>query len=201
MYKYSDNQIMLPHEFFLPFGGKLNPENRWCKLAALIPWSNVEEKYAKSFKNIKVGQVACSVRIALGSLIIQNQKTLSDRETVQEITENVYLQYFIGLCGFVDKAPFDPSLMVHFRKRLGPDIINQINEWIANPTKEFGAENSDDDDKNDGSSSGSGDTHPKEQAETEEPGNQGKLILDATCVPAVSVKYSVSRYHKPGMLY
>jgi len=184
MYKYSDNQIMLPHEFFLPFGGKLNPENRWCKLAALIPWSKIEEKYARNFKNIKVGQVACSVRTALGSMIIQNQKTLSDRETVQEIAENVYLQYFIGLPGFVSKAPFDPSLMVHFRKRLGPDIINQINEWIANPAKEFGVEDSDDDDSNLGGSSGNGDTNVQEQAETEESENQGKLILDATCVPA-----------------
>ena len=55
MYKYSDNQVILPHEFFLPFGGKLNPENRWCKLAVLIPWSKIEEKYAKSFKNIETG--------------------------------------------------------------------------------------------------------------------------------------------------
>lgn len=184
MYKYSDNQMMLPHEFFLPFGGKLNPENRWCKLAALIPWSKIEEKYAKNFKNIKVGQVACTAKLALGSLIIQNQKTLSDRNTVQEITENVYLQYFIGLPGFVDKAPFDPSLMVHFRKRLGPDIINQINEWIANPTKEFGAEDSDNDDNNPGCSSGSGEPHTTEPHETAEGENQGKLILDATCVPA-----------------
>ena len=117
-------------------------------------------------------------------MIVQNQKTLSDRETVQEITENVYLQYFIGLPGFVDKAPFDPSLMVHFRKRLGPNIVNQINEWIANPTKEFGAEDSDDDDNNLGGSSRSVDTHTQKQAETEESENQGKLILDAACVPA-----------------
>lgn len=79
MYKYSDNQILLPHEFFLPFGGKLNPENRWCKLAAMIPWHRIEEKYAKNFKNLRRGQVANSGRIALGSLIIQSQKSPSDR--------------------------------------------------------------------------------------------------------------------------
>jgi|GEM_PF-7067383 len=28
---------MLPDEFFLPFGGKLNPNNRWCQLAAIVP--------------------------------------------------------------------------------------------------------------------------------------------------------------------
>jgi transposase, IS5 family len=186
MYKYSDNQIMLPHEFFLPFGGKLNPENRWCKLATLIPWADVEEKYAKSFKSIKVGQVACSVRIALGSLVIQNHKSLSDRETLEEITENPYLQFFIGLPRFIDKAPFDPSLMVHFRKRLGKDIVNQINEMIANPakkSKDDGPPNNDTHSGN-GSSMSEGSSSTTEKDEPEELENQGKLILDATCAPA-----------------
>jgi IS5 family transposase len=184
MYKYIDNQILLPHEFFLPFGGKLDPENRWCKLAAMIPWTKIEERYAKNFKNLRSGQVACSGRIALGSLIIQNQKSLSDRDTVQEIAENVYLQYFIGLSGFETKAPFDASLMVHFRKRLGASMINEINEWIANPTKKLGAKDSDNDDNNSNGPAGSGDTSTPEQVETEEKENQGQLILDATCVPA-----------------
>jgi len=131
MYKYSNNQTMMPCEFFLPFGGKLNPENRWCKLASLIHWEEFEEKYVSNFKSIKVGHIAFSGRIALGSLIIQNYKSLSDRQTVEEIVENPYLQYFIGLTKFIDKAPFTPSLMVHFRKRLGKDIVNQIPEMIS----------------------------------------------------------------------
>ena len=189
MYKYSESQILLPHEFFLPFGGKLNPENRWCKLAAMIPWHKIEQRYAKNFKNLRKGQVANSGRIALGSLIIQSQKSLSDRDTVQELTENVYLQYFIGLPGFVDKAPFDPSLMVHFRKRLGMQMLNEINEWIANPAQEFEKKDSDNGDSNHDNSSGNGgDAGPsEEQAQPttpDESGNQGQLILDATCVPA-----------------
>ncbi|MCO5384518.1 MAG: hypothetical protein NHB14_00910 [Desulfosporosinus sp.] len=31
----------------MPFGGKLNPKNKWCQLAAIIPWAEVERKYAK----------------------------------------------------------------------------------------------------------------------------------------------------------
>jgi IS5 family transposase len=131
MYKRTEAQILLPHEFFLPFGGKLNPDNRWVKLAALIPWWEIEEKYAKNFKNTDAGQVALSVRVALGSLIIQSRHGFSDEETVEQITENPYLQYFIGLPKFQEKHPFDPSLMTHFRKRLGKDTINEINELIA----------------------------------------------------------------------
>lgn len=43
--------------------------------------------------------VAKPLRMALGALIIQTRFQYSDRELVQQITENPYLQYFIGLPG------------------------------------------------------------------------------------------------------
>ncbi len=159
MYEYTENnQPILPHEFFLPFGGTLNADNQWCKLAALIPWNVIEEKYAKCFKS-RTGQRAYSVRIALGTLIIQNMKTLSDVKVVEEISENPYMQYFLGFTGFVQEQPFDPSLIVHFRKRLNEDILNEVNELIAKP--KFDDKDDDDDDT-----------------------NNGVMILDATCTPA-----------------
>lgn len=182
MYRYTEQQMIMPHEFFLPFGGKLNPKNHWCQMAMLIPWAEVERKYAGNFENLRTGQVACSVRIALGSLIIQNQKGLSDRHTVEEITENPYLQYFIGLPRFAEEPPFDPSLMVHFRKRLGKDIINEINEIIAKPNVNK-PKGPDDQPPAGGSGSGEEDSNTKEESNPE-PENSGKLILDATCTPA-----------------
>lgn len=47
--------MIMPHEFFLPFGGKLNSKNQWCRLAALIPWADAERKYAENFGNLKTG--------------------------------------------------------------------------------------------------------------------------------------------------
>lgn len=180
MYRHNQNQLIFPHEFFLPFGGQLNPDNRWCQYAAIIPWAEIETRYAKNFKNLKTGNSAYSVRMAFGTLFIQNLKGLSDRETVEEIAENPYLQYFIGLTGFVQKPPFDPSLMVHFRKRLGKDLINEINELIAKPAVEP--------DNNDDNKPSGGDGEKTFAASTEcennERENQGKLILDATCTPA-----------------
>lgn len=40
------------------------------------------------------------MRLALGSLIIQNRFQYSDRELVEQLSENPYLQYFIGLPGY-----------------------------------------------------------------------------------------------------
>ncbi len=115
----------------MPFGGKLSDDNRWVLLAAMIPWAKVEEKYAKSFKKSLKGQKAVPVRVALGALIIQERLGTDDRETLQQILENPYLQYFLGLPGYQHRRPFHASLMTHFRKRLGSEVIQEVNEWIA----------------------------------------------------------------------
>ncbi|SFU40903.1 hypothetical protein SAMN05421543_1711, partial [Alicyclobacillus macrosporangiidus] len=37
MFRARENQLILPGDFFLPFCGKLNEDNRWVKLAQVIP--------------------------------------------------------------------------------------------------------------------------------------------------------------------
>lgn len=182
MYRMTEQQMIMPDDFFLPFGGKLNKENRWVQLAHLIPWWKVEKVYAKRFEKKIKGRQAVSVRVALGSLIIQQRLGTSDRETVQQITENPYLQYFIGLPGFQEKAPFHHSLMTHFRKRLNQKAINQINEWIALEAQHQHDEDHDPDDDPPGQGS-TGETKSHQELSESTP-NQGKLLLDATCAPA-----------------
>ncbi|WP_429845957.1 transposase, partial [Caldifermentibacillus hisashii] len=157
----------------------MNKDNRWVRLAEIIPWWKAEEKYAKSFKNSMKGEQALSVRVALGSLIIQQRLGLSDRETVNQIMENPYLQYFIGLPSFQEKAPFHHSLMTRFRKRLGPDIINEVNEWIV-MEEQIQTDDQDNDEGNDSSINKT--QTDNNDFDTKE--NRGKLILDATCAPA-----------------
>ena len=42
-------------DFLSPFGNKLRADNRWVKLASLMPWAVVEECYAESLA-VVVGQ-------------------------------------------------------------------------------------------------------------------------------------------------
>lgn len=189
MYKMTENQLVLPEDFFLPFGGKLNKENRWVVLANLIPWWQFEEAYANTMKRSSRGQQAFSVRMALGALYIQQRKGLSDRDTVEEITENPYLQYFIGLPEFQEEAPFNPSMMTHFRKRLDADMINQLNEAIvmeelAGQSREDDDDQDDDSDDNDDPPSENTSSESADTQSDDQPANQGKLLLDATCTPA-----------------
>lgn len=148
LYQRTESQMILPGDFFLPFGGKLAEDNRWVLLAQMIPWWKLEEKYARNFKKSLKGQKAVSIRVALGALIIQERLGTDDRETLRQILENPYLQYFLGLPEYQYRRPFHHSLMTHFRKRLGGEILDEVNEWIAleEARKASEAESSDHDD-------------------------------------------------------
>jgi hypothetical protein len=107
--------------------------------------------------------------MALGALIIKEKLGISDRETVEQIRENPYLQYFIGQLTYSNELAFDPSLLVHFRQRISPNLINKVNERMvekcAPPLELKPKKKKDSDAKN-------------------ESLNRGKLIIDATCAPA-----------------
>ncbi len=130
MYHQVESSFLLPEKFEFPNAGRLSEDNRWVILAKLIPWFEFEEKYAENFSE-DLGAPAKSFRMALGTLIIKEKLGTSDRETVEQIRENPYLQYFLGLKTYTNKAPFDPSMLVHFRERIGVELVNSINKQIV----------------------------------------------------------------------
>lgn len=140
------------------------------------------------------GNVAKPVRMALGSLIIQARCGYTDRETVQQITENPYLQYFIGLKEYQLTKPFTPVAMVKFRKRFNAKRLAKINEMIIDAetvqTKIYKeTENDQDEQHHEDHDPPQEPMHkqPDEESKAlseEETANKGTLILDATCAPA-----------------
>jgi len=169
MYKFGDGQISLT-DFGAAVGFRLNPENRWIKKARSIPWEEIELRYAELFTNRK-GNVAKPLRLALGACIIQAEYGYSDEETALQIQEGAYLQYFCSYREYDDsKLPFDPSLMVYFRKRLTPEVLGEINEKIVAKAQPPKAE------------------EPKDDEDDNNPGNGGTIIVDATCAPS-NIKY------------
>ena len=115
--------------------GRLSPDNRWVVMAKLIPWSEFEQEYATLFSE-EMGAPAKSFRMALGSLIIKEKLGTSDIETVEQIRENPYLQYFIGLSSYSNKPPFDASMLSHFRQRIDINLVNKINESMVKKNEE-----------------------------------------------------------------
>ena len=115
--------------FDTPPGMILDPTNRWVKLRDCIPWDELSESYYKTLCS-RLGRPAKDAGIVIGAVIIKHKLSASDEETVEQIRENPYLQYFIGLKGFQTKAPFASSLLVEIRKRMGQTVFDEFHEAI-----------------------------------------------------------------------
>jgi len=123
MYKKEDGQISIA-EFMSPFG-KLDPQNRWVKMANAIPWDIYEVKYAEQFSK-KTGAPATRFRKAMGALLIKRKTGVSDSATLASVIENPYMQHFIGLIEFTSEAPFSPSSMTKYRKYIPKKMVDEI---------------------------------------------------------------------------
>mgnify|MGYP000347924352 CR=1 FL=1 len=71
-------------DFYMKFSGRLNPSNRWVRLAKLIPRDDLEHDYAAQFPPHS-GNLAKPFRMALGALLIKEIKKLSYEELVEYI--------------------------------------------------------------------------------------------------------------------
>ena len=176
MYRKNSPHQLKFENFYLPFGGHLRSDNRWIILAEQIPWHQIEQAYGELFSEDN-GCPAKSARMALGALLIKERLGTSDRETVEQITENPYLQYFIGLMEYQDVPPFDHSIMTHFRKRFDKEMLAEINGSIVEGAMEDSENNNVERDNSKDKSSDDDNTNDL-------PSNKGKMIVDATCTPA-----------------
>jgi hypothetical protein len=187
MYRREDKEQIGMDEFFLPFEGHLDNNNRWVKLSKLMPWDYIEEIYSRGF-SADTGRTAITARIAFGSIYLKEQEKLTDEGSVRYIQENPYTQYFLGLKRFQPEPLFEPSMMVHFRKRFPAGEIIKINEYIC--LGHWPQQNDNDDDDNDvpPGDSGMKKTGPNPNTSKKKlkslKKNSGKLLLDATVAPS-----------------
>jgi hypothetical protein len=126
--------------------------------------------------------------MALGALIIKARLGLTDEELVEQIKENPYLQFFIGLEAFQFSAPFDPSMTVYFRKRLPEAVVNGCNERIVRHglivIRSSGSQGPGDDN----GSAGGGSTNPAAQPKPSSQKLESGFTLDSMAgVPASGV--------------
>jgi len=168
MIKYTSAKQLTLDGFSHPFERSLSPDNRWVKLAKVIPWDALASVYSKSLNSTR-GRESIDVRMVIGAIIVKHKLGLDDRGTVAMISENSYLQYFCGLQSFQTQEPFHPTVFVDIRKRMGGSDFDMWNALIIKkadelkPKKKKMISNDDDDDQ-------------KPNA----PKNKGTLKIDAT---------------------
>jgi hypothetical protein len=167
MIRYKSERQMSLEGFTLPFGGKLNPENRWVKLGQRIPWDELSKGYYKKMSANR-GRPAKNARLVIGAVIVKHKLNLSDEETVLQIQENPYLQYFVGLSRYQEEPAFAPSLYVEIRRRMGSEVFDAFEKAILAEI-EKSRKKVKEDDKN-------------------KPSHKGKLVIDAT-VAEQAIRY------------
>ncbi len=196
MIRYRSHQQLSLGEFEWPFQTALDENNRWVKLSECIPWDELAEGYYRGLSDTQ-GRPTKDARLVIGAVIVKHKLCLSDRETVAQVQENPYLQYFVGLSGYQKQVPFAPSLFVEIRKRMGQSVFEVFHGAIidavgkAKAKQEVQSQSTatkckrgPQDDHDDDPPSVTGDTRQKEGSTT----HQGKLILDAT-VAEQAIRY------------
>jgi IS5 family transposase len=107
------------------FGGSfmdmLDSKDPLIVLADNFPWSKVESKFQKYYKNDKVGRPNKPIRLMVGLLLLKQLKNLSDERIVEEWKQNPYLQYFCGFSEYKPCLPCHATELVKFRNRIGKD--------------------------------------------------------------------------------
>lgn len=125
MIRYTSSCQLSLEEFKTPFQLSLDPSNRWVKLAAKMPWDKLASIYHKTLSSDQ-GAPAIDARVVIGAFVIKHKMKLDDRETIEYIRENMYVQYFLGLSNYTFQDVFDRSLFTTLRYRLGADKFDQM---------------------------------------------------------------------------
>jgi hypothetical protein len=188
MFNYTPQNQLDIFDFKTEFESKLDPNNRWIKMAKLLDWDRFAVIYAQHFSST-MGAKGVDARIVIGALIIKHIEAKDDRGTIEAIKENPYMQYFLGFDHFSSDPVFDPSLFVHIRKRLGNDDFDKMNQIIISKAlniNEFYSKTDSEKDDNNVDISGKNleQASDSEEQNPKKSKNKGKLQLDATIADA-----------------
>ncbi len=181
MIRYKSTRQLSIEEFKTPFQIKLDKENRWVKLGNSLPWDRLAGIYYQSMSS-DLGAPSIDARIVIGAMIVKHKLRLDDREAIETIRENMYIQYFLGLEEYTYKDVFDRSLFTTLRYRLGADKFDSMTSEIILTSEGKGEQKVND--PND--SAATGHLHQKAKNPGKEPsaakpkGHKGVLIVDAT---------------------
>ena len=102
----------------------IDPHHTLVRLAGLVPWPRFDEAFGRFYRPI--GRPAKPTRLMVGLHYLKHVHDLSDEEVVARWVENPYWQFFCGFEFFQHEAPLDASTMTRWRKRIGPEGLEEM---------------------------------------------------------------------------
>jgi IS5 family transposase len=117
--------IHQPNLFGTDFLMQLDVNDPLLKLAGAIPWQEFDEAFSIHYTK-STGAPSKPIRLMVGLLILKQLENLSDESVVLQWKRNPYYQDFCGMKEFQQKLPCHSTELVHFRKRIGAEGMEQI---------------------------------------------------------------------------
>jgi IS5 family transposase len=108
------------------FMDMLDSKDPLIVLAENFPWSKVESKFKKYYKNDKVGRPNKPIRLMVGLLLLKQLENISDENIVLQFKRNPYYQYFCGFKDYTPSVPCHATELVKFRNRIGKDGLEFV---------------------------------------------------------------------------
>jgi IS5 family transposase len=102
----------------------INMRHPLVRLSGLMPWARFDEALGRFYR--PVGRPAKPTRLMVGLHYLKHVYDLSDEEVVERWVENAYWQYFCGFEFFQHEVPIDASTMTRWRKRIGPEGLEEM---------------------------------------------------------------------------
>ena len=115
----------------------LDPTHELVLVRQVIPWQRIIDRLV-SFYDTQHGRFGASLRMMVALLIVAKLRQLSDREVVNHVKENRYLQYF---CNVPDKGLqtfLHSSVLSKFRTRLGEKGIAVLETEVFERLRQAG---------------------------------------------------------------
>ena len=106
-----------------------HPTHDLIILRRLIPWQPIIDGLVP-FYNLQQGRTGCALRTLSAVSILSRLRQFSDRQVIENIQENRYMQYFCNVADPDLRTFMHPSTLCRFRKRVGQDGISLIENEV-----------------------------------------------------------------------
>lgn len=103
----------------------IDMSHEMVRLAGVIDWDTLDREYGAMYHESK-GRPGHPTRLMAGLHYIKEAFGVSDEGLMLHWVENPYWQYFCGMKYFEHKPPMSPTSLGKWRKRIGPDKMEQM---------------------------------------------------------------------------
>jgi transposase, IS5 family len=111
-----------------------HPTHDLIILRQLLPWQSIIDGLVP-FYNLNKGRTGCALRTLSAVSILARLRQLSDRNVIDHIQENRYMQYFCNVPDQHLRTFMNPSTLCRFRKRVGPEGISLMEDEVFTTLK------------------------------------------------------------------